>query len=146
MCEYQFCKLLTKIRKNFRKSLRKIFVHVKRAEEFEQEFYWKKNECLCYTCGYKWSTTFFSAGKIHQKQPRKQLLEVFCKKGLPVKISQISKENTVLESLFNKVAGPQDCNLIQERLQHSCFAVKYAKFLRTHSLKNIREQWFLQPF
>ena len=31
MCEYQFRKLLTKIRKTFRKSLRKILAHVKRA-------------------------------------------------------------------------------------------------------------------
>ena len=31
---------------------------------------------------YKWSTAFSSAGKTHQKQLRKQPLEVFCKKGV----------------------------------------------------------------
>ena len=41
-----------------------------------------------------------------------------------------SHESPVLESLFNKVAG-------QKRLQHRCFPVKLAKFLRTPILKNI---------
>ena len=30
----------------------------------------------------------------------------------------------VLESLFNKVEGLQDCNVIKKRLQHRCFPVK----------------------
>ena len=34
----------------------------------------------------------------------------------------------VLESLFNKIAGLQ---LYLKRLQHSCFLVKFEKFLRT---------------
>ena len=36
----------------------------------------------------------------------------------------------VLESLFKKVAGPQACNVIEKRVQHKCFPVKFAKFLR----------------
>ena len=42
----------------------------------------------------------------------------------------------MLESLFNKVAGPQLCNFVSKRLQHRCFAVKLAKFLRTPIFKN----------
>ena len=42
----------------------------------------------------------------------------------------------MLESLFNKVAGLKDCNFIKERLQHRCFSVNNAKFLRTHFLQN----------
>ena len=38
----------------------------------------------------------------------------------------------VLESLFKKVAGPQACNFIEKRFQHSCFPVKFAKFFRAH--------------
>ena len=33
-------------------------------------------------------------------------------------------------SLFNKVVGPQACNLIKKRLQQTCFSVKFVKYLR----------------
>ena len=46
----------------------------------------------------------------------------------------------MLESLFNKVAGPQSCNFTKKRLQHWCFPVKIAKLLRTSILKNIFEK------
>ena len=36
----------------------------------------------------------------------------------------------VLESLFKKVTGLRACNFIEKRLQHRCFPVKFAKFLR----------------
>ena len=49
------------------------------------------------------------------------------------------KIKPVLESLFNKVAGLKAWNFIKNRLQHSCFPVKFAKFLRTPILKNICE-------
>ena len=42
-----------------------------------------------------------------------------------------------MESLFDKVAGPQDCDFIKKRIQHRCFQMKFAKFLRTPVLKNI---------
>ena len=48
-----------------------------------------------------------------------------------LKISQISQKTPVLESLLNKVADLQVCNFIKKILQHSYFAVKLAKFLRT---------------
>ena len=39
----------------------------------------------------------------------------------------------MLEPLLNKVAGPQACNFVKKRLQHSCFPVKFAKFFKkTH--------------
>ena len=34
-------------------------------------------------------------------------------------------------SLFNKFGGLQACNFVKRRLQHRCFPVKFAKFLRT---------------
>ena len=37
----------------------------------------------------------------------------------------------VLKSLFNKVAGIQACNSAKKKLQHRCFPVNIAKFLRT---------------
>ena len=36
----------------------------------------------------------------------------------------------VLESLFTKAAGPQACNFVKKRIEHRCFTVKFAKFLR----------------
>ena len=38
------------------------------------------------------------------------------------------RETPVLESLFNKVA---DLNFIKKSLQHNCFPIKFAKFVRT---------------
>ena len=57
------------------------------------------------------------------------------------KISQISQE-----SLFNKVAVLRTCNFIKKRLQHRCFPVKFAKFLRTTNLKNICKRLLLNLF
>ena len=47
------------------------------------------------------------------------------------------RKTPVLESLFNKLAELKACNFIKKRLQHRCFPVKFAKFLRTPILKNI---------
>ena len=57
-------------------------------------------------------------------------------------------ENTYFEvhlqaSVLNKVAGPKVCNLIKKRLQHRCFPVKFAKFLRAPISKNIYERLLL---
>ena len=37
----------------------------------------------------------------------------------------------MLESFFNKVADLKTCSIIKKRLQHRCFPVKFAIFLRT---------------
>ena len=37
---------------------------------------------------------------------------------------------------FNKVVGLKAWNCIKKRLQHRCFPVKFAKFLRTRFLQN----------
>ena len=41
---------------------------------------------------------------------------------------------------LNKVAVLQACNFVKKRLQHRCFPVDIAKFLRTPILKNISER------
>ena len=48
-----------------------------------------------------------------------------------------------MESLFDKVAGPQASSLIQKRLQLKCFPVKFSKFLRILFLKNIQKRLVL---
>ena len=45
----------------------------------------------------------------------------------------------MFESLFNKVAGLQPSNFIKESLQHRCFPMNNAEFLRIHTLKSICE-------
>ena len=59
-------------------------------------------------------------------------------------------KNTILKSslsqvffkFFNKVTGLQACNLIKKGLQHSCFPVKFEKFLRPPFLKEYL-RWLL---
>ena len=52
-------------------------------------------------------------------------------------------ETPLLESLFNKAADLQVCNSIKKTLQHRCFPVIIAKFLRIPILKNICERLLL---
>ena len=44
-------------------------------------------------------------------------------------------ETLVLGPLFNKAAGLQVCNFIKKRLQHRCFPVIIANFLRIPILR-----------
>ena len=47
----------------------------------------------------------------------------------------------MLGSLFSKVADSQPCNFIQKRLQHRCFPVNIAEFLRVAIF--IEHLWWL---
>ena len=47
----------------------------------------------------------------------------------------------MLESLFNKVTELKACSFIKQRLQHKCFHVNIAKFLRTSLF--IKHLWWL---
>ena len=53
------------------------------------------------------------------------------KKGVLKYFAKFPRKTPVLESLFNKIAGLAACNFIKKTLQHRCFPVKLAKFLRT---------------
>ena len=66
------------------------------------------------------------------------------KKALLKKLLHIHRKTTVSESLFNKFAGLEACNLLKKRLQHRYFAVNIEQFLRTSILKSIYEQLLLQ--
>ena len=48
----------------------------------------------------------------------------------------------MLESLFKKFAGLQADSFITKGLQHSCFSVNIAKFLKTSILKDICERFW----
>ena len=49
----------------------------------------------------------------------------------------------MLESVFSKAADLRECTFIKKELQHSCFPVNFAKFLRAPILKNICERLVL---
>ena len=42
------------------------------------------------------------------------------------------RKTPVLESLSNRVPGLKACNFIKKKLQHRCFPVSVAKFLRSY--------------
>ena len=52
----------------------------------------------------------------------------------------------VQKSLFNKVACLKACNFTKKRLQHRCFPMNIANFLRSHSLKNSCERLLLNHY
>ena len=58
-----------------------------------------------------------------------------------LKIYQISLENSCVGVSFEQSC--RACNFIKKKLQHSCICEKFAKFLRTPILKNIRERLLL---
>ena len=62
-----------------------------------------------------------------------------------IKSHQFQWKTSVLETLFNKVAGLQARNFNKKRLQHRYFYVKFVKLLRTLILKYFCE-WLLQNF
>ena len=64
-------------------------------------------------------------------------------KNLFFKILCIHRKTLVLEPLFNKVAGLHACSFIKKRLQHRCFPMNTARFLRTPILRSICERILL---
>ena len=49
----------------------------------------------------------------------------------------------MLEYFLNRVAGLRAFSFIKKKFQCSCFSVKFAKFLRTPTFKNIGERLLL---
>ena len=60
-----------------------------------------------------------------------------------LKVRKYHRKIPVLESVFSKVAGLKACNFITKKVQHRCFPVRFAKFLRIPILKNICERLLL---
>ena len=64
-------------------------------------------------------------------------------KTCSLKFCNIHRKIPTLVTLFNKVAGAKACDFIEKRLQHRCFPVNIAKFLRAYILKNICQRLLL---
>ena len=63
--------------------------------------------------------------------------------GVLKNLAKFTEKHLHWSLFFNQVAGvsvliklPQACNYIKKRLQHRCFPLSFAKFLRTLSLQN----------
>ena len=76
--------------------------------------------------------------KYLQKQPP----EVFYKKSCSENVAIFSGKH-LRWSLFLTKLQAHACNFIKKRLQHRCFPVNIAKFLREPTLKNICERLLL---
>ena len=91
----------------------------------------------------KTSKEFYNHIKVLEKYNEEK---VFYKKTVLNNFAIFTEKNLCWCLFFNKNAGLQVCNIIENRLQHRCFLVNIAKFLRTHILKNICEQLLLRVF
>ena len=78
-------------------------------------------------------------------QFKKQPPEVFYRKSCSEEFCNIRRKTSVLESLFDSLAGFKTCNFLKKRLQQKCFPVNIAKFLKTLILIKICKQQLL-PF
>ena len=66
------------------------------------------------------------------KEHRNSRPKIFCKKVVLRNFTKFIGKRLCRQSLyFNKVAGLRPATLLKKRLWHRCFAVKFAKFLRT---------------
>ena len=55
-------------------------------------------------------------------------MQIFLEIGV-LKVCNIHRKMSVLESLFSKITSLEACNFIKNRLQHRCFPVNIAEFL-----------------
>ena len=74
--------------------------------------------------------------RVHDIFPEAATVGVLSKKGVLKNFVNFTGKH-LCWSLINKAKGLHAGNLIKKRLQHRCFLVNNAKFLRTPILKNI---------
>ena len=74
---------------------------------------------------------------------RSSLPKMFCKKNFLENLSKFTGKH-FFWSLFWYNCRPQAFKFFKKRLQHICFRVKFAKFLRTLLLKNTSGQILLK--
>ena len=74
---------------------------------------------------------------------QKQSLDVFYEKRYSQFFFKNHRKTSVLQFLYDKVAGLKTCIFIKKTLQQKCFPVNIAKFLKAPILKNICERLLL---
>ena len=58
------------------------------------------------------------------------------KKGVLINLVKFTGKDLCWSLFFNIVAGRRPATLLKKRLQHICFPVNFAKFLRASFLQN----------
>ena len=93
------------------------------------------------TCDRSTSLIYFQKNWTMRKQPP----QVFYKKGVLKNSAKFTEKHLLQSAFFIKVASlrPATATLLKKTLQHKCFLVTFAKFLRTPNLKNICERLLL---
>ena len=71
-----------------------------------------------------------------RKTKRSSHLEVFYKIGVLKNFEKLTGKHLCRSLFSNKVAALTPASLLKQRLQHRCFLVNFAKYLRTALLKN----------
>ena len=106
----------------------------KQFRDFSRNFLLLENSNKYVSQGskYAFALTYFDSPSLSSSQ-RRCSIEI----GVLRKFHKIIWEISVLEFLFDKVAGLQSCNFIRKRLQDREVPLKFKKFLRTPILKNI---------
>ena len=75
-----------------------------------------------------WKHSLISTNHLNkQKQPFTDVLQ----NRYSEKFRNNHRKTSVLESLFNRVRDLSGCSFIKKKLQHRCFLVNIANFLRT---------------
>ena len=77
-------------------------------------------------------------------QNEKQLPEVFFKKSCFSNIAKFTGKHLFCSLFFHKVTGHRPATLLKKRLQHRCFPVNFAKFLRITFSENTFGRLLLQ--
>ena len=98
-----------------------------------------------------WVSTQFTTARIRHKNTTNETFKNCLQKlsfadvlynRSSLKCPNIHRKTPLLDSLFNKVAGPQTCNFIKKWLQHRRFPENVSNFLRTaFSMEHLR--WLL---
>ena len=74
---------------------------------------------------------------------KEALVQRFCNKDVLRNFAKFTGKHLRQRFFFNKLAGLRHATLLKKRLWHRCFAVIFAKFLRTPFQKNTSGRLFL---
>ena len=89
-----------------------------------------------------WSIRAFKYKVAYSSEKQRQASEMFSKTDDTKNFAKFTGERLCWSLFFNKVADFQPATLFKKKLQHRCYPVNFAKFLRTSFLKeNLR--WLL---
>ena len=84
----------------------------------------------CFKYAYQYLVSFVCFYELLDRG-RTSRQEVSCEKSVLRNLAKLIGKPLCQSLYFNKIAGLRPSTLLKERLQHRCFPVNFAKFLRT---------------